>query len=307
LKESTWKGGWQQMPELRDLIQFFISGMTMGGIYALIALGFVIIYNVTGVLNLAQGEFAMVGALLAVSFYKTGLPYPLVIVSSVLAVILLGVIMERLTINPARVKGASIITLIIITIGVSMIIRGISLILWGTSPYSLPAFIQADTLYILGAFIRPQSFWVIGLMLLCVTLLYLFLEKTMVGIAFKACVVNRLAAMLMGIKPERMSLLSFALSGGLGAIAGIVMTPLILASYDMGLMLGLKGFVAAVVGGLTSAPGAVLGGLLVGLLESYGAGIISSGYKDAFAFIILLIVLYLRPSGLFGLKGFKRV
>ncbi|MBS4025636.1 MAG: branched-chain amino acid ABC transporter permease [Clostridia bacterium] len=295
------------MPELRDIVQFFISGMTMGGIYALIALGFVIIYNVTGVLNLAQGEFAMVGALLAVSFYKTGLPYPLVIILSVLAVVLLGVIMERLTINPARSRGASVITLIIITIGVGMIVRGISLIVWGTNPYSLPPFIKADTLHILGAYMRPQSFWVIGLMLLCVTLLYLFLEKTMVGIALKACVVNRLAAMLMGIKPERMSLLSFALSGGLGAIAGIVMTPLILASYDMGLMLGLKGFVAAVAGGLTSAPGAVLGGLLVGLLESFGAGIISSGYKDAFAFIILLIVLYLRPSGLFGLKGFKRV
>jgi branched-chain amino acid transport system permease protein len=295
------------MPDLRDLVQFFISGMTMGGIYALVALGFVIIYNVTGVLNLAQGEFAMVGALLAVSFYKTGLPYPLVMILSVLAVVLLGVIMERLTINPARSRGASVITLIIITIGVGMTVRGISLILWGTNPYALPPFIKADTLYILGAYLRPQSFWVIGLMLLCVTLLYLFLEKTMVGIAFKACVVNRLAAMLMGIKPERMSLLSFALSGGLGAIAGIVMTPLILASYDMGLMLGLKGFVAAVVGGLTSAPGAVLGGLLVGLLESYGAGIISSGYKDAFAFIILLIVLYIRPSGLFGLKGFKRV
>lgn len=281
-----------------QILQYVLSGLVLGGIYALIAVGFVTIYNVTGILNLAQGEFVMLGALLSVTLVKLQVPLFLAVVMSVLAVSLVGTLMERSAIYPAR--QASVITLIIITIGVGIALRGVALIIWGTESYTLPPFSKGPPVFILGAVLVPQAFWVLGITLLMVIAMYLFFDRTLVGIALKACMVNRLAARLMGISPSVMSCLSFTLSAGLGAIAGIAIAPITMATYHMGLMLGLKGFVAAVLGGLTSAPGAVAGGLLLGVMESLGAGLVSSGYKDAFAFLILLVVLLARHGGTAG-------
>ena len=225
-----------------EILQYLFSGVTLGGIYALIALGFVTTYNVTGILNFAQGEFVMLGALLTVSLAGAGLPVPLAAILAILLVAAIGAVMERLAIYPAR--NASLVTVIIITIGVAIAIRGVALLVWGTNPYSLPAFTAGDSLKIMGAALAPQSLWVIGTALVVVSLLYLFFEKTYLGKAVKACVVNKLAAQLMGISPQFMSLLAVAISGALGAIAGIVVSPITMANYDMGLMLGLKGFVA---------------------------------------------------------------
>jgi len=288
-----------------ELLQYLVTGLTLGSIYALIALGFVLVYNVTGILNFTQGEFAMLGALLTVSIHGHGVSLPLAIVMAVLLVALLGGLFQRLAIDAAR--KASVVTMIILTIGAAVALRGIALLSWGTNPYILPAFSGEQIIRLAGAAIIPQSLWVMGIVLLVVGALFFFFEFTFQGKALRACAVNQLAARLMGISPRVMSLLVFSLAGALGALAGIVVSPITMATYDMGLMLGLKGFVAAVIGGLHSPGGAVLGGLILGVMEAMGAGLISSHYKDLIAFVALLVVLLYRPQGLLGLPHGKRV
>lgn len=281
-----------------QLLQLLIAGLVLGVIYALIAVGFITVYNVTGIINFAQGEFVMLGAMLAVTLHKYNLPLPLIILISVVAMALTGMLMQRLAIRPA--KSASLVTFIIISIGISIALRGVALLIWGTNPYTLPAFSNQTGLECLGAHIQVQSLWILAITLLAFAGIFYFFEKTYPGKAVKACVINPNAAELMGINPQSMSLLAFAIAGGMGALAGVVITPITLASYDMGLMFGLKGFVAAVLGGLTSVPGALVGGVLLGVLESLGAGYISSGYKDALAFLILVLILFVKPDGLLG-------
>lgn len=279
-----------------DYLQFLLSGLSTGSIYALVALGIVIIYSVTGIINLAQGEYAMLGAMFAVTFAEWGAPLLLAFVAAILVTILVGLLIERLTVNPVRT--ASPVTLIIITVGVSIIIRGIALLIWGTMPHSLPEFTPGAPLHIFGAIVSRQRLWIVGTTAVVLLFLSYLLERTLLGKALRACAINQLAASFMGIGPGQMARFAFGLSGALGAAAGIVIAPLTLVSYDMGLMLGLKGFVAAVIGGLVSTPGAVIGGLLLGVLESLAAGLLSSGMKDAIAFLVLFVVLLWRAEGM---------
>ncbi len=291
-----------------QLVQFLVSGITQGSIYALIALGFVTIYNVTGIINFAQGEFAVYGAFVAITvFQKTrllsgnvqldlGWPLPLAALFGVAVTTLLGLVLYRFGIQPAR--KASTLSMIIITIGAAYIFRGMALLIWGTDPHRLPAFTKGAPFKIFGAVLTRQSVWVIGVTMVLLVLLYLFLNYTLIGKALRACAINPGAARLMGINPHRMALLAFGLSAAISAIAGIVITPATFITYDRGLILSLKGFVAAVMGGMSSPLGAVMGGLLLGILESFSAGLISSGYKDAVAFLVLFIVLAVRLGGL---------
>lgn len=293
-----------------QIVQLLFSGITVGSIYALIALGFVVIYNVTGIINFAQGEFAVLGALIAVTLSQDtpifsravkvtlDLPLPIAIVAAVLIVSVIGILLYELAIRPA--KGASVVSLIIITIGASITLRGIALITWSTDPFRLPNFTVGAPLQIFGAFLILQNFWVIGTAAVILILLFLFFERTMIGKALRACSINKLAARLMGIDINRMAMFSFALSAAIGAIAGIVITPSTFMGYDSGELLGLKGFVAAIMGGMDSAVGAVIGGLALGILEALGAGFISSAYKDAIAFVMLFLILAARLSGLLG-------
>lgn len=281
-----------------QLLQLLISGLTTGSIYALTALALVLTFNITGVLNLALGEFLALGALLAASLYAAGLPFAAAFIIAVAAVALLAGLLERVAVKPAI--GASVLTLVVITVGISIALRGLALLIWGTEPVSLPAFTAGGPLMARGAAINPQSLWIVGLLAAALAILYAFFELTYAGKAVRACVINRTAARLVGINPSAMSLAAFIASGALGAAAGIFITPVTLATYDMGFLLGVKGFVAAVIGGMQSVAGAVLGGLLLGLLEAYGAGLVSSGLKDALALVVLLAVLLMRPEGLFG-------
>lgn len=278
---------------LSDYIQFLVSGASTGCIYVLIALGIITIYNVTGVVNMAQGEFVMWGAMLAVLLsQKLHLPTSMAFLGAVLLVTGIGGAVQRLTIHPAR--HAPDISLIIITIGTAIALRGLALLAWGTTPQSLPPFSAGAPLRIAGAVLSQQRLWIMGAALVVLALLYTFFEYTLLGKAVRACAVNRTAAQLVGINVEGMALLTYALSAGMGAVAGIVIAPLTLVSYDMGLALGLKGFVVAIMGGLVSAPAAVIGGLLLGIMESLASGMISSGFKDALAFLVLFIVLLVR-------------
>ncbi|MBO8172593.1 MAG: branched-chain amino acid ABC transporter permease [Bacillaceae bacterium] len=293
------------MEILSQVLQLLFSGLTVGSIYALIAIGFVVIYNVTGVLNFAQGEFAMFGAMICISLVGMGLPLLAAVILTILIVSVIGGLFERLAIYPAR--NSSVPTLIIITIGVSIAFRGIAILIWGTQPYALQPFTENNPIRILNAVLLPQNLWAIGISLVSVFAMVYFFNKTYIGKAVTACVVNKFAARLMGINPEKMSLLSISMSAGIGALAGIVIAPISGASYGMGMMLGMKAFVAAVIGGLTNAPAAILGAFLIGILESFTEGLWSSGLKDAVSFAMLLLILFLKPEGLFAKASGKRV
>ena len=284
-----------------QLIQYLFTGLTLGSIYALVALGFTMIYNATGIINLAQGEFVMLGGLVMVFFTAVlKMPLYLAFLLTILVVTLLGVIFERLAIHP--LKEASLITLIMIPLAGSILFRGGAMFLWGKDPYALPPFTQSQPLHFLGATLQAQIFWVLGITVLAVAGVHFFFNRTLIGKAITACAFNPLAARLMGINVRRMVLLSFALSAAVGAVAGMIITPITLMEYDRGPLLGLKGFAAAVLGGLGSGFGSVVAGFIIGILESFGAGLISSGYKDAIALMALLVILWVKPSGLFGSK-----
>lgn len=294
------------MPIGEQITQFIFSGLTTGSIYALIALGFCIIHNATGIVNFTQVDFITLGGMMMYTFLLgLGLPLPLAFLLGVLVVTLVGGLVERLAIRPA--KSRAVIVLIFITIGVSILMRGIFKVIWGKNQMALPPFSGDTPFTILGATILPQNLWIFFITVLVVIILHLFFNKTLIGKAMRATSFNPRASALMGINVNRMILLSFALSGALGAVAGIIIVPITTLSYDIGVMLGLKGFAAAVLGGYGNSIGAIIGGLLLGVLESLGAGMISSTYKDVLAFIILLLVLFLKPSGLLGFGDKERV
>ncbi len=288
-----------------QLLQFLFAGLTAGAVYALVALGFSIIYNASQVINFAQGEFVMIGGMATVSFLHLGLPLPLAALAAVAATTLVAAALDKLAIEPAR--GASVVTLIIITIGASILLRGLAAIVWDKNLHALPAFSGDKPIAVGGATLLPQSLWVLGASLAILAALWWFFNRTLAGKAMLATSHNRLAAQLAGIEVRRVLLASFGLSGALGALAGILIAPITFTSWDVGVMLGLKGFAAAILGGLGSGPGAVLGGLALGLAEALAAGYVSSAYKDVIAFVILLAVLVLMPGGLLGQRAVERV
>jgi branched-chain amino acid transport system permease protein len=284
-----------------QIIQFLLTGITIGTIYGMVGLGFNIIYNATGIINFAQGEFVMLGGMFMIWFTMI-LKIPMIagFFLSVAAVTIIGGIFERLAIYP--LKKPSVLILIMITLAGSIILKGSAMLFWGKETYTLPHFSGEEPFFLFGATILPQTLWVLAIMGVVVIILAIFFNFTMLGKAMRACAVNPTAASLVGISVKKMVLLSFALSAALGAIAGIIITPIALMEYDRGAILALKGFAAAVLGGLGNGAGAVVAGLLIGILESLGAGLISSGYKDAIALFVLLLVLFVKPSGLFGVS-----
>jgi len=302
------------MPSSEQLAQLILSGITQGSIYALIALGFVTIYNVTGVINFSQGEFAVIGAFVAITLSQKVLlwhgqmtaslewPLPVAALIGVATAVLIGALLYRLGIQPSR--NASPLSQIVVTIGASIALRGLVLLVWGTDPYRLTPFTEGPPFNLFGAILTRQSVWVMGLTGVFVVSLFLFFKYTLIGKALRASSANPGAARLMGINPQQMGLIAFALSAGLSALAGIVVSPVTFTTFDRGLMLSLKGFVAMIMGGLTDPVGAVVGGLILGVVESLAAGLISSGYRDAFTFAILVIVLLFRLGGFIkGRKG----
>ena len=290
---------------LSQTLQYLFSGLTNGAIYALSALGFSLIYNASGVINFAQGEFIMLGSVSAVMLTSAGVPLPLAIVLAVLVVSLVGLLLEKLAIEPAG--DADVVSLIIITIGASIFLQGVAQVLFGKGQRALSPFTGDAPIMIAGASLLPQSLWMIGTGAAIVLLLAWFFERTRLGKAVLATAHNRLAARLVGINTRHVLALSFVLSAALGAIAGVVSAPITLTSYDVGILVGLKGFVAATLGGLGSGMGAVVGGLILGLMEALAAGYISSAYKDAVPFVLIILILFFMPRGLFGARITERV
>ena len=290
---------------MQEILQYFFSGITNGAIYAIIALGFSMLYNTTGLINFAQGEFVMFGALSLISLWK-GLHLPLFLAFplTVVGVSAVGLLLERLAIRTVRKPHP--IVLVIITIGASILFRGIAMIEWGKDAYSAPPFSMHAPFELAGATLLPQSLWILCIVVVVVLGLQVFYKRTLTGKAMQACAINKKAASLLGIPSERMVLLAFAVSAAMGGVGGMLIAPITMSSYDMGTILGLKGFCAAMLGGLGSSWGALLGGLLLGILEALGVGLFSSGLKDAIAFFLLLLILYVRPGGLLGVRAVHR-
>jgi branched-chain amino acid transport system permease protein len=294
------------MNSSRQIVQYVLSGLSNGSIYALIGFGFAIIHNATGIINFAQGEFVMLGGMLTV-FFLVFLQWPLLpsVGAAIAFATLAGIALERLAIRP--LKNAKPLSLIIITIGASIFIRGAAMLVWGKDTHALPSFSGNDPLYIGGATILPQHLWIFVISVLIIILNRIFFHYTLTGKAMRACAYNAPMASLVGIDVKIMVLISFVISSAIGSMAGIIIAPLTMTSYDVGIMLGLKGFCAVIIGGMSSGLGTVLGGLLLGLLESLGAGYLSASYKDAIAFIVLLLILFFRPEGIFKKKETERV
>jgi len=290
---------------MAELLQFVFSGLTVGAIYALVALGFTLIYNASDIINFAQGEFVMLGGMTTVFLSLTGVPLPVAALLAIVITTAVGLMLHRFAIDPAR--GASPVALIMITIGASVFLRGVAQIVFDKRFHSLPALFGSDPIHFGGAAILPQSLVVLAGATVIVVLLWLLVDRTLLGKAVIATAANRLAARLIGVNTRHIVDFSFAVSAAVGAIAGILITPIALTSYDAGTLLALKGFAAAMLGGIGSGIGAVVGGLLIGMIEALSAGYISSNYKDAVAFLIILVVLVAMPQGLFGRVRVERV
>ncbi len=290
---------------MAEFVQLLFAGLTTGAVYALVALGFTLIFQASEVVNFAQGEFVMLGGMVTVFAYNAGVPLPLAALLAVVVAAATGTLLHSLAIAPA--KGATVVTLIIVTIGASILIRGLAQIIFDKQFHALPAFSGDEPLRVFGAAILPQSLWVLGGSGTIVLGLWLFMERTLLGKAVRATAANRLAAELVGIDTRLVLTLAFAVSAAIGAVGGILVTPITLTSYAVGTLLALKGFAAAMLGGIGNPVGAVVGGLVLGLLEAFAAGWISSTYKDGVAFLVILLVLFALPQGLLGRAAVGRV
>lgn len=279
--------------------QYLFAGITYGAIYGIVAIGFNIIYNTTGIINFAQGEFVMLGGMISISLLQV-VPLPVAIALAVLITMLVGALIEIVFIR--WLDSPSVLRMIIITIGLSILIREVALHIWGESIRSLPYFVGNEITAIAFGSVRlsPQVLWVIGVCGIMVFGLSLFFKVTPVGREMRACSANRTAAILCGINTRNMVTLSFMLSAGIGALAGCVMSPITYTQYDSGTGLAIKGFTVAILGGLGNSMGAVAAGLLLGIIEAYSVAIVPLAFQDAISISLLLFILFVRPHGIFG-------
>jgi branched-chain amino acid transport system permease protein len=284
------------------LLQYLFSGLTMGGIYGLVAIGFTIIFNVSKVFNFVQGEFAMLSAMTTV-FLLTTLKFPMLIAfgCSILLVGLVSMVFERLFVRPAM--QSSHILIILITVGGSVFFQGLAALLWGKQVHSFdPIMGNIKSINFLGASLSPQALFILVTTAVVSMFLKIFFERTLFGKAMIACSENQESARILGIKVPRMIATSFILSGSLGALGGLLITPMASIDYQAGGMLTVKGIFAAVIGGMGNIWGSLIGGLTLGILESFSAGLISSQYKEAITFAAFMLILFVRPSGIMGEK-----
>jgi branched-chain amino acid transport system permease protein len=293
------------MGDVSPLLQFLFSGLTTGSIYALIAVSLVIVYKVSLLICFAQGEFFVIGALTMATLVSKGLPMPVAFGLSVVVAMVLGALVERVLIRPIQSSGTG--NLIVMTIAISLALRGSALLIWGKESHVLAPFSAGIPLQVFGATLQPQVLWIVGITFVALLAIWLFFEKTTLGIAMRACAENRLGASLMGISTQKAALFSWAWGAGIGALAGMAVSPLLFMQYTSGVMPMVKGFIAMSIGGLASVVGAVVAGYLLGLVEAYTIGLVSSEFSDPIVFTILIVVLLFRPNGLFGARWSRDV
>ena len=297
------------MFDLSATLQLIVSGLAMGAIYALVALGFILIYNAVGVVNFAQGDFVMFPSYIAVSFILPSVivfgsvmhwQLPIIIVYLLVLVLMagFGLLFNRIAYYPLRDRGW--LPVVISTIGVSIFLRNLAQIVWGSQPIVFPSLFSVQTLTVANLHFRAQDLLILGVAGVLIAFQYVLFERTTLGKQMRATAQDRATAQLLGIRVDRIVAITFIYSVLLGAIAGLLVSPIFTVTKEMGGLISLKAFAASIVGGFGSIPGAILGGLLIGVVENLGGYYISSDYKDAIAFVILIGVLLLRPSGFFG-------
>lgn len=281
--------------------QYLMAGLTYGTIYAVVGMGFSIIYNATGVINFAQGEFVMLGGMIAVTLVGF-VPLPVAIVGAVLATMAIGALIEIAFFR--WLSGPSVLRMIVITIGLSILIREAALLAWGQRVRALPYFTgnEVTSLSIGGARMSPQVLWTIGACGAMVSLITGFFRWTTAGKQMRACASNRVAASLCGLPTRNLVTLSFVLSAGMGALAGCVVSPITYTQYNIGSGLAIKGFTVAILGGLGSSLAAVAAGLVLGVLEAFSVSLLPTAYKDAVSIAALLAILFVRPTGFFAAR-----
>jgi branched-chain amino acid transport system permease protein len=282
-------------------LQLLFTGLGIGSIYALVALGFVLIYRATNVVNFAQGDFAMLGAFsMVVLCIDLGLPYWLGILITLVAMLLFGALFNFAVYYPLRNRGFQ--PVIISTIGASILLENGVLAAYGPRPQTLPSFFSSPGFSIGPIFFDSQYLSILGVTMVMVTIQYLFFERTLLGKKMQATSQDKEMASLLGIPVATMTMLTFIYSSALGGLAGILVAPILFVSVGMGSSIALKAFAASIIGGFGNVTGAIVGGLALGVVETFGAAYISVPYKDAFAFIVLVVFLLFRPQGLFGEK-----
>ncbi len=287
-----------------ELFGYLLSGVTVGFIYTLVGLGFTVIYNSSGIINFSQGEFVMAGGMSTVFLLHAGLPLGVSFILAIMITSMLGVFLWKLI---SMSKDSSLISLIILTLGFAIFLRGLAQVVFDKQLHTMPSFAGEGAFEIYGATLSFQSLLIIVVSIVIVAALYFFFKKTKTGKAMVAVSVNKDSAKLMGISIKKILILNFAISAVIASIGGILLTPVTSTNYEVGIMLGLKGFCAAIIGGLGHPFGSVAGGLILGILESLVAGYISSEYKDAVAFVVLLGILFFMPGGIFGNLKAQRV
>ena len=289
------------------MLQLFVAGVAQGCVYALVALGFVLIYKATETVNFAQGDLMMLGGFFALTASVIwGWPYWATILFAVAAMAVVGMLIERVVLRP--VLGQPAFTVVMITIGVGYVLRGAVTMIpgWGTDTYTFPTPFGDGTFKLGGVIFAAQEAAVIVMTAALVAALYLFFRFSKLGVAMQATSQNQLAAAYMGIPVRRVNMMIWGLSAGVAAFAGILLAPVTFVHSNMG-FIGLKAFPAAVVGGFGSVPGAIVGGLIIGLVEAFAGRYLPEGFKDVAAYVVVLAVLLVKPSGIFGETARKKV
>jgi len=289
-----------------EFIQIVEGGIRLGGIYALIALGFSLVYRVTNVINLAQGAFCIIGALLA---YSLGIHFGWGLPVAALAAVVIATLVSVLVGLWVFVPGLSTLSnanMLMLTAGLLTLTEGLILILWGNEPYAPPPFSGYEPVSLFGVLIATQDLWILGTTATVITALWYLLARTTFGQALRACAENPAAATLMGISVARMQLFSFALAALIGTVAGIVSAPTTSLQFDHGRLLAISGFIAVAIGGISSFPGAIAGGLLLGVTTELSTAYLSSMFSNAIALGLLMVVLIWRPSGLIATRVLRR-
>ena len=286
-------------------LQLIFAGIGNGAIYALVAVGFNVIFKSTGALNFAQGEWVMLGGMIAAAAIAAHAAIWVGCLAAIAIVALVGLLSERLIVAPLRRPTPMLITLL--SIGLAISTKSAVMLALGKDPAGYPGFSGDSVLSIAGARIPAQTIWIIGITLVFLVLAHAFFERTILGKSLRAAAADRDAASLVGINVEHSVMWSFVVGALAGGIAGTIVTPLTFTSYDQGALLGFKGFSAAMLGGVGSLYGAMLGGIVLGLLETLAAGYLSSHFKDAVAFVVLLLILFALPSGLLGRSAAEKV
>ena len=289
------------MPEPALLLQFLVTGAGTGCVYGLVAIGFCVIYNASGIVNFAQGAFVMLGGVVTYTLWHGAhWPLPLAGLASVAAAIALGLVIDRLVVQPLWQRRATMFVMILATLAVQIVVERLALLAVGDAPMSLPPITARAPFHLGPVALDPQIAWVFAVSVLLVGALRVFFTRTATGRAMRACSIDRDAAALLGIPVSRLVAFAFALSGAIGAVAGVLIAPTQYTAYNVGVPFAISGFIAAILGGFGNPFGAFLGGLMLGIVQSLATVAFGAGTRNVVSLLILLLFLLLRPQGLLG-------